>query len=244
MSKGLRQDGIKVNTRTFTVQEAQTEFDSMFLELEKKHRLTASEMFSILSTSMQRMAAQCVHSERVAAQEQEEKAKPTLKGKPKTAEQDALELRVFRIIADTLEVDVSEIKAEQNLENDLGMDSMDLWELCGALADEFDFDPPEEDMNNMPTTVQGVVDYIRQQDKKAMTDLKAQDDEPAEVYTSDDHECQFTPYDDSDEESWHFLRRCTDCGTTWYSLYCRCERPEMLCSTCFPLDITLRLRKK
>jgi hypothetical protein len=62
MSK--RQDGMKVHPRVFVLQEAQTEFDIMFLELERKHELTVSEMFLMLSDRMRRLAGQCVCSER------------------------------------------------------------------------------------------------------------------------------------------------------------------------------------
>lgn len=55
-----------------------------------------------------------------------------------------------------------------------------------------------------------------------------QDDLPAEQF-GEDCPCDFTPYTGKGEfeESWHFLRRCSACGRTWYSLHCRCERPDV-----------------
>jgi hypothetical protein len=53
-----------------------------------------------------------------------------------------------------------------------------------------------------------------------------QDDLPAEQF-GDDCACDFTPYEDKAEESWHFLRRCSSCGRTWYCLHCRCEQPDV-----------------
>lgn len=44
--------------------------------------------------------------------------------------------------------------------------------------------------------------------------------------------CEFTPYRDSHEESWHFLRRCAHCGGTWYSLHCPHDGNQRPCPHC------------
>lgn len=54
-----------------------------------------------------------------------------------------------------------------------------------------------------------------------------QDDLPLEPFLADDHDCEFTPYEYDEEESWHYLRRCPRCQTVWYSLHCRCEGPRL-----------------
>ena len=45
-------------------------------------------------------------------------------------------------------------------------------------------------------------------------------------------DCEFTPYADSEEESWHFLRRCRNCGNTWYSLHCPHDNHQVSCGKC------------
>ena len=58
-----------------------------------------------------------------------------------------------------------------------------------------------------------------------------QDDDPT-LGRENDCDCSFTPYEDSDEESWHYLRRCSVCGETWYSLHCKCECRFIRCGSC------------
>lgn len=60
--------------------------------------------------------------------------------------------------------------------------------------------------------------------------ISPQDDDPD--FDPLNCECEFTPYDDSEEDSWHYLRRCSNCQATWYSLHCRCEQPNRLCGNC------------
>lgn len=44
--------------------------------------------------------------------------------------------------------------------------------------------------------------------------------------------CTFDPYDDSDEESWHYRKTCRVCGEVWYGLHCRHDGVQNLCPKC------------
>ncbi|PSB01743.1 acyl carrier protein [Merismopedia glauca] len=70
--------------------------------------------------------------------------------------------KVSKIVAEQLEVDPSDVKAESNFANDLGADSLDVVELVMALEEEFDIEVPDEAAEKL-LTVQSVVDYISNQ---------------------------------------------------------------------------------
>lgn len=70
--------------------------------------------------------------------------------------------KVSKIVAEQLEVDPSEVKAESNFANDLGADSLDVVELVMALEEEFNIEVPDEAAEKL-LTVQSVVDYINNQ---------------------------------------------------------------------------------
>ena len=63
------------------------------------------------------------------------------------------------MIAEQLNVDESEIKAESNFKEDLGADSLDLFELVMALEEEFGVEIPSEDLEKI-ATVADVMDYL------------------------------------------------------------------------------------
>ena len=44
--------------------------------------------------------------------------------------------------------------------------------------------------------------------------------------------CDYDPYEDSDEESWHFKRTCEACGHVWYGLHCIHDGYQNPCSNC------------
>ena len=44
--------------------------------------------------------------------------------------------------------------------------------------------------------------------------------------------CEFDPYEDCDEESWHFLRTCAECGHQWYGLHCPHDLYQNPCPNC------------
>lgn len=64
------------------------------------------------------------------------------------------------IIAEQLSVDEGEIKAESNFKEDLGADSLDLFELVMALEEEFGVEIPSEDLESI-VTVNDVIEYLK-----------------------------------------------------------------------------------
>lgn len=74
----------------------------------------------------------------------------------------SLETKVIEIVARELEKKVADIKPEFSFKEDLGADSLALYQLMIALQDEFDIvdDPPEEDFLKIKT-VGNVIDYIK-----------------------------------------------------------------------------------
>ncbi len=46
-------------------------------------------------------------------------------------------------------------------------------------------------------------------------------------------DCEFDPYtDDPNEESTHYLRKCTNCGHEWYGLHCPHDGYQNACPKC------------
>lgn len=67
--------------------------------------------------------------------------------------------KVKEIIQDKLNLDDVVITAETSFKDDLGVDSLDLFELVMALEEEFGTEIPSEDLENL-TTVGSVIEYI------------------------------------------------------------------------------------
>ena len=68
--------------------------------------------------------------------------------------------KLKEIIADQLSVDESEIELSTSFKDDLGADSLDLFELVMALEDEYNIEIPAEDLTDL-TTVGAVMDYLK-----------------------------------------------------------------------------------
>ena len=68
--------------------------------------------------------------------------------------------KMIPIIAEQLNVNESEIKAESNFKDDLGADSLDLFELVMAFEEEFGVEIPSEDLPSI-VTVNDVVEYLK-----------------------------------------------------------------------------------
>lgn len=64
------------------------------------------------------------------------------------------------IIAEQLSVDEAEIKETSNFKDDLGADSLDLFELVMALEEEFGVEIPSEDLESI-ATVKDVIEYLK-----------------------------------------------------------------------------------
>lgn len=70
-----------------------------------------------------------------------------------------IESRVKAIVAEQLDVDVSEVKSDSSFVDDLGADSLDTVELVMALEEEFDAEIPDDEAEKI-TTVKLAVDFI------------------------------------------------------------------------------------
>lgn len=67
--------------------------------------------------------------------------------------------RVFELVLENLDVDSESLVAEAKFIDDLGVSSMDLWELVLVMEDEFDLEVPDEDLEKI-VTVQDAIDFI------------------------------------------------------------------------------------
>ena len=68
--------------------------------------------------------------------------------------------KMKEIIADQLSVDADTITEASKFKEDLGADSLDLFELVKALEDEYSVEIPAEDLEKL-TSVGEVMDYLK-----------------------------------------------------------------------------------
>lgn len=68
--------------------------------------------------------------------------------------------RIKEITAEALGADISTMTAETSFKEDLGADSLDLFELVMALEEEYEMEIPSEDLENI-ATIADVEAYIR-----------------------------------------------------------------------------------
>ncbi len=68
--------------------------------------------------------------------------------------------KMKEIIAEQLSVEAEGITMETSFKEDLGADSLDLFELVMALEDEFQVEIPSEDLEKL-ATVGDVVEYLK-----------------------------------------------------------------------------------
>ena len=59
--------------------------------------------------------------------------------------------KIKEITADSLGADVNTLTAETSFKEDLGADSLDLFEMVMALEEEFEVESPTEDLENIKT---------------------------------------------------------------------------------------------
>jgi acyl carrier protein len=71
----------------------------------------------------------------------------------------SLENKVKEIIAEQLNVELSELDASKSFINDLGADSLDIVELVMAMEESFDVEIPDEDAEKIQT-VGDAIKYI------------------------------------------------------------------------------------
>ena len=67
--------------------------------------------------------------------------------------------KIKEIAADSLGADVSTMTAETSFKEDLGADSLDLFEMVMALEEEFEVEIPSEDLEQI-STIGDVVKYL------------------------------------------------------------------------------------
>ena len=68
--------------------------------------------------------------------------------------------KMSEMIAEQLNCAAAGITAETSFKDDLGADSLDLFELVMALEDEYNIEIPAEDLTDL-TTVGAVMDYLK-----------------------------------------------------------------------------------
>lgn len=68
--------------------------------------------------------------------------------------------KIIEIIAKQLTVDSSIITETSSFKEDLGADSLELFELIMAVEEEFDIEIPSEDLNTMET-VGDLITYLK-----------------------------------------------------------------------------------
>ena len=68
--------------------------------------------------------------------------------------------RIKEIVSENLGVDSAQITEGSSFKDDLGADSLDLFEMVMALEDEFDIEIPSEDLEQL-LTVGDVLEYLK-----------------------------------------------------------------------------------
>lgn len=68
--------------------------------------------------------------------------------------------KIKALLAEELGVNADEITAETSFKEDLGADSLDLFELVTTLEEEYNIEIPAEQLEEM-TTVGKVIDYLK-----------------------------------------------------------------------------------
>ena len=68
--------------------------------------------------------------------------------------------KMKEIISEQLNLDTSDLSPETSFKDDLGADSLDLFELVMALEEEYNMEIPTEDLADIET-IGDVMDYLR-----------------------------------------------------------------------------------
>ena len=68
--------------------------------------------------------------------------------------------KIKEIVAEQLSCNEDEITMDTNFKDELGADSLDLFELVMALEEEYDVEIPSEDLTNI-NTVEDVINYLK-----------------------------------------------------------------------------------
>ena len=68
--------------------------------------------------------------------------------------------KIKEMVAEQLNVEAADLAAETSFKDDLGADSLDLFELVTNLEDEYEIEIPSEELENL-TTVGAGADYLK-----------------------------------------------------------------------------------
>ncbi|MBZ9609705.1 acyl carrier protein [Clostridium estertheticum] len=69
--------------------------------------------------------------------------------------------KVKNVIVEQLGIDEAEVKMESNFTDDLGIDSLEIFEIVMSLEEAFEIEIPNEDIENIKD-VKGIVNYIEE----------------------------------------------------------------------------------
>ena len=85
--------------------------------------------------------------------------------------------KMKEIIAEQLGVEEDEITSDTSFKEDLGADSLDLFELTMALEEEYDTEIPAEELEDIET-VGDVIEYLREEgiDEQAVDNKRTDPD--------------------------------------------------------------------
>ena len=85
--------------------------------------------------------------------------------------------KMKEIIAEQLGVEEDEIRPDTSFKEDLGADSLDLFELTMALEEEYDTEIPAEELEDIET-VGDVIEYLREKgiDEQAVDNKRTDPD--------------------------------------------------------------------
>ncbi len=70
--------------------------------------------------------------------------------------------KIQNILSEQLNIDPADVTVNASFKEDLGVDSLDLFELLMSLEEEYGFEIPAEDMDSLQT-VGNVIDYLAKQ---------------------------------------------------------------------------------
>lgn len=70
--------------------------------------------------------------------------------------------KIKEMVAEQLNVDAADITEETSFKEDLGADSLDLFELVSNLEDEYEIEIPSEELEKI-TTVSALMSYLKSQ---------------------------------------------------------------------------------
>ena len=68
--------------------------------------------------------------------------------------------KIKEMVAEQLNVDAADLTADTSFKEDLGADSLDLFELVMAFEEEYGIEIPSEDLEQI-TTVGAVIEYMK-----------------------------------------------------------------------------------